>query len=175
MPDDVKNIIHTPYTDKPAQGIMDGKTFLDSIQDDREIWYRGEKITNVTTHPYFSGMAHSLADIYDMQHDKKHQDVMTYVENNGLRVSTSYLRPTEKEHLAQRHKNTRFWSEQVHGMCGRLPDFCAAMTVGYVDLHDELAKLNPDLAKNAINYYEYARDNDLSCPMPCTIPAWINL
>ena len=161
MPDDAKSIIHTPYTNKPAQGIMDGKRFLDSIQDDREIWYRGEKIKNVTTHPYFAGMAESLANIYDMQHEKKHQDVMTYVEDNGLRCSISYLRPTEKEHLVQRHKNTRFWSEQVHGMCGRLPDFCAAMTVGYVDLHDELAKLNPDLAKNAVNYYEYARDNDL--------------
>jgi 4-hydroxyphenylacetate 3-monooxygenase/anthranilate 3-monooxygenase (FAD)/4-hydroxyphenylacetate 3-monooxygenase len=86
---------------------------------------------------------------------------MTYEESNGLRVSCSYLRPTTPEHLVLRHRNTEFWSRQIFGMCGRLPDFCAAMTIGYVDAHDELAALNPDLARNALAYYAYARDNDL--------------
>ena len=103
-PDETKPILHSSYTNEAPQGVYNGERFLESLRDDREIWYQGEKITDVTTHPKFAGMAQSLADIYDMQHDPAHQDVMTYVEDNGLRVSTSYLRPTEKDHL---HDHTR--------------------------------------------------------------------
>ncbi|MDP6644889.1 MAG: 4-hydroxyphenylacetate 3-hydroxylase N-terminal domain-containing protein [Rhodospirillales bacterium] len=161
MPDETAAKGGNPYTSETPKGILDGKRYLESLRDDRVVFYQGERIKDVTKHPLFAGMAQTLADIYDKQHDPEFQDIMTYVEDNGLRVSTSYLRPTKKADLETRHRNTQFWSRQVHGMCGRLPDFCAAMTIGYVDIKDDLAELNPDLAANTVAYYEHARDHDV--------------
>ncbi len=150
-----------PIAETRAQGAMTGARYLESLRDDREVWYRGERVKDVTTHPELREMARSLARIYDMQHDPATRDVMTYEQDNGLRASYSYYLPTKPEELLLRRANTEVWVREVFGMCGRLPDFCASMVVGYYDIRDELAKLNPDLAKNTETYLSYARDNDL--------------
>jgi 4-hydroxyphenylacetate 3-monooxygenase oxygenase component len=145
-----------------ALGAYDGARYLESLRDGRnEIWYRGERVKDVTTHPELRGIAESIARIYDMQHDPETRDQMTYTEENGLRCSYSYSLPHSVEDLQMRRKNTEIWVDEVYGMCGRLPDFCASMAVGYYDLRHELSQLDPDLGKNAANYYYYARDNDL--------------
>jgi aromatic ring hydroxylase len=142
-------------------GALDGKRYLEGLRDGREVWYRGERIDDVTSHPEFAQMAKSIARIYDMQHAPKTRDVMTYEQDNGLRASYSYFLPTKPEHLLLRRRNTEVWVREVFGMCGRLPDFCASMVIGYYDIRHELAKLNPDLARNTATYLKYARDHDL--------------
>ena len=107
MSDYLAEAIANHDVDEPA-GVMNGKMFLDSLRDDREIWYRGKRINDVTTHPDFAGMAHTLANIYDKQHDPKTRDIVSYERDNGLRVSYSYLPPTEPAHLQLRHQNTLF-------------------------------------------------------------------
>ena len=67
-----------PIDRSRAKGALTGARYLESLKDDREIWYRGERITDVTTHPEFREMAHSLARIYDMQHAPETRDMMTY-------------------------------------------------------------------------------------------------
>jgi 4-hydroxyphenylacetate 3-monooxygenase oxygenase component len=144
-----------------GEGAYTGQRYLDSLRDDRVIWYKGEKITDVTTHPLFSEMAHEIARIYDLQHAPETRDVMTFETEEGRRVSRSFQLPMEPADLLSKRANTQLWCTEVKGMCGRLPDFCAAMTIGFYDLRNELAKLNPDLAKNTEAYYHYARDNDI--------------
>ena len=144
-----------------AQGALTGSRYLESLRDGREVWYRGERVEDVTTHPELREMASSLARIYDMQHAPETRDVMTYEQKNGLRASYSFYPPREPEELLLRRANTQIWVREVFGMCGRLPDFCASMCVGYFDIRGELAKLNPDLAKNTETYLDYARDHDL--------------
>jgi aromatic ring hydroxylase len=115
----------------------------------------------VTAHPDFAEMARTIARIYDLQHAPETRDVMTYAQPNGLRASYSYLAPTQPEDLLRRRANTEIWVREVFGMCGRLPDFCASMAIGYYDIRDELAALNSDLAGHTERYLAYARDHDL--------------
>ncbi len=142
-------------------GAQNGRRYLDGLQDDREVWYRGRRVENVTTHPDFAEMAKSVARIYDMQHAPETRDVMTFEQDNGLRASYSYLPPTQPADLLRRRANTEIWVREVFGMCGRLPDFCASMVIGYYDIRDELAALNPDFARNTERYLTHARDHDL--------------
>ena len=72
-----------------AEGALTGARYLESLRDHREIWYRGERIADVTTHPEFREMAQSLARIYDMQHAPETRDVMTFEQENGSSSSTS--------------------------------------------------------------------------------------
>jgi 4-hydroxyphenylacetate 3-monooxygenase len=150
-----------PMNAAKGEGALDGARYLESLRDGREVWYRGERIDDVTTHPVFARMAHEVARIYDMQHAPETRDIMTFETDKGLRASYSYFLPTAPEHLLLRRANTEIWCREVFGMCGRLPDFCASMVVGYYDIRDELGKLSPELAGNPAAYLDYARDNDL--------------
>ena len=51
-----------PSQNQPAQpqetnNLMDGATYLESLNDGREIWFDGEKVKNVTEHPAFRNAA----------------------------------------------------------------------------------------------------------------------
>ena len=56
-----------------ALGAYNGARYLESLRDGRnEIWYRGERVKDVTTQPELRGIAESIARIYDMQHDPEY-------------------------------------------------------------------------------------------------------
>jgi 4-hydroxyphenylacetate 3-monooxygenase len=54
------NTLTLPYT---------GKEFLESLDDGREVWIYGERVTNITTHPAFQNCARMLARLYDALHE----------------------------------------------------------------------------------------------------------
>jgi anthranilate 3-monooxygenase (FAD)/4-hydroxyphenylacetate 3-monooxygenase len=61
-------------------GIRTGKQFIDGLKNrPRDVWVRGERVDDVTTHPAFKGAVEQLAALYDTQHDPELQDKVTYV------------------------------------------------------------------------------------------------
>jgi|TARA_R110002096_G_scaffold426421_1_gene636182 4-hydroxyphenylacetate 3-monooxygenase len=168
---EIKTTLNKPATERDKEmpsymgvkgsGVKNGAQFLESLRDDRVIFYKGERVKDVTTHPVFSKMAHKIAETYDKQHDADYQGRMSFVDEDGVRCSNSYLAPDTTEKLEARRSNTEVWVKDAMGMLGRLPDFVASMTVGIYDIRHELAELNPDLGNNAENYLKYARQNDL--------------
>ena len=47
-------------------GALDGKRYLESLRDGREVWYRGKRVDDVTRFPEFAEMAKSIARIYEI-------------------------------------------------------------------------------------------------------------
>lgn len=138
----------------------DGRSYLESLRDGREVWVHGERVKDVTSHPAFAPVCRELARIYDMQSAPETRDTMTYVAGNGTRVSYSYRMPETPEDLLGRRRNGEIWARESFGMLGRYPDFCAAMTVGFRDVHDALSKLDKSFAENAVSYHRTAAEND---------------
>ena len=149
------------YKEIKGKGVKNGTAFLESLRDGRVIYYQGERVEDVTTHPAFKDMAAKIAETYDKQHDLEYQDTMSFIDEDGIRCSYSYIAPDTMEKLESRKGNTEIWVKDAMGMLGRLPDFVASMTVGVYDLRHQLKKLNPELSKNAESYLKYARQNDL--------------
>lgn len=145
-----------------SAGAMDGRRYLDSLRDGREVWLHGERVTDVPSHPAFARVAKTYADLYDLQHRAPTRDLMTYVDEDGTRVSTSYLPPTTPEQLLQRRRNTEVWANESFGMLGRFPDFCAAIIVGMYDIRDELNELHAGFGDNVARYLKFARQRDLA-------------
>jgi 4-hydroxyphenylacetate 3-monooxygenase len=141
--------------------MMDGRSYLESLRDGREVWVHGEKVKDVTAHPAFAPVCRELARIYDLQAAPETRDTMTYVAESGARVSYSYRMPETPEDLLRRRRNGEIWARESFGMLGRYPDFCAAMTVGFNDVRDELAKLDPSFAENVTRYHHHASESDL--------------
>ena len=156
-----RDVKMSSYKNIKGKGVKNGAVFLESLRDDRVVYYKGERVKDVTTHPIFSKMAHKIAESYDKQHEPEYQDKMSFIDEDGIRCSYSYAVPDTKEILAAKRTNTDVWVNDAMGMLGRLPDFVAGMTVGMYDIRHELAKLNPEFGQNAADYLKFARQNDL--------------
>ncbi|SVE61923.1 uncharacterized protein METZ01_LOCUS514777, partial [marine metagenome] len=144
-------------------GARNGADYLKGIkQHDAEIWLGDERIADVSVHPALKGCAQSIARLYDMQHDVNLCDEMTYTSpTTGDPVGLSFLTPRTVDDLQRRSRMMFRWSRFSGGMLGRSSDYinveimAAAAAAGYYSQND------PQFGKNAKNYYEYARENDL--------------
>jgi len=70
--------------------IRTGAEYIESIRDGRQVWINGQKVEDVPTHPFFKPLVDIRARMYDMQHEKKHAELLTYQdqetgEANGQR------------------------------------------------------------------------------------------
>ena len=72
-------------------GIRTGAQYLDGLRKHpREVRIRGQRVKDVTTHPAFAKPAAHIARLYDMQHDSRYRDVLTYTivyTNNDSRIT----------------------------------------------------------------------------------------
>ena len=143
-----------------GKGIKTGAQFLASLRDGRELWFKGKRIEDITAFPAFQGVCGTLAGLYDMQHQSATQDAMTFLTDDGMRASASYLLPTTREQLAHRRRNHEIWGRETFGMMGRNPDFCGGIMVGLADLAPALGKLNPAFAANVKNYIRLCQEQD---------------
>ena len=72
-----------------------GAEYIKGLQEqEREIWLRGERIKDVTTHPGLANGVRAIAALYDLQHDPGLRDEMTYISpTSGERVGLSFVIP----------------------------------------------------------------------------------
>src|SRR5260370_15579790 len=69
--------------DGPQVLPLTGAEFLESLHDSREVWIRGERVKDVTTHPAFRNSARMLARMYDALHDSARKDALTTGTDTG--------------------------------------------------------------------------------------------
>lgn len=107
-----------------------GREFLSSLQDDREIWLRGEKIKDVVNHPAFRNSARMLARMYDALHDPETAPSLvapTDTGNGGFTHCFYKVACTPEDVIANREAIAS-WSRLSYGWMGRSPDYKASLT-----------------------------------------------
>jgi 4-hydroxyphenylacetate 3-monooxygenase len=124
-----------------------GAQFKESLRDGREVYYRGERI-DVTTHAATAGGIDILARLYDAQHDPEARDVMTYVNDDGVRVSAAYLVPRTKEDLRFRREGIEYASRLTFGAFGRNIDMVSTLAVGMIAQYPAFERACPEYAAN---------------------------
>lgn len=141
-----------------------GADYINGLRDGRQIYIDGEVISDVTSHPAFTGVIRSIANNYDFANDPKNQSFMTYTSpKTGEPVNLSYLIPRSAEDLTRRRIALRRSMERTFGLVGRGPEHVAAFLAGWAGRADIFAKSGQQYADNITAFYEYARDNDLFC------------
>ena len=122
----------------------------------------GERVKDVTAHPGLRNGALTMARLYDMQHDPKLRDEMTYISpTTGDRVGTSFIAPRTIQDLEQRRTMMTHWARAGCGMLGRTPDFLNVSMMSMASAGDYFAQNRPEFKENIQRYYEYVRENDL--------------
>lgn len=142
--------------------VRNGQQFIDGLRDDREVWYDGKRVEDVTTFPEFVSSIASLARLYDMQHESEHQDVLVVDSAEfGEPIGRAFEVPRSKDDLRLKREAYVAWAKSNAGMMGRSPDFLNAMLVALAAKRSFFAEANEARADAVVKYYEYVAKNDL--------------
>ena len=93
--------------DHRVRMIRTGAEYLESVRDGRRVLCEGELIDDITTHPKTRGYAQALAEYYDLHHDPAHQEISTFVDEDGERWAKHWMLPRNKEELVERRLVSR--------------------------------------------------------------------
>ena len=111
-----------------------GKQYLEALDDGRVVWVGDELIDNIATHPKTRDYAQRIADFYDLHHRADIQDVMTFVDDDGVRRSMMWFRHETKDQLKRkRHYLETVIKEMGAGAAPRTPDVNNYVLYTYVD------------------------------------------
>ncbi|WAA10948.1 4-hydroxyphenylacetate 3-monooxygenase, oxygenase component [Fervidibacillus albus] len=125
------------------------------------VYVNGERVDDVTKHPAFKNVIHSMAKLYDRQFEK--EEKMLYESpTSGEKVGKTFMVPTTIDELIERREAIMEWQSITHGFMGRSPDYLNADVMMMGPAASFFSEGDPKFAENAKNYAEYARENDLS-------------
>ena len=141
-------------------GARRGRDYIEALRDGRRVFHASRRIDDVPAHPGFAGAINTLACLYDLQHTPEHAPTMVTLWK-GEQISYGYHPPRTAEELAAKRRNVELWAERTFGVMGRLPEFCAELTVGLLDAADVLAQRDPRFGQNARDYHHFCAVNDL--------------
>ncbi|WP_134700746.1 4-hydroxyphenylacetate 3-hydroxylase family protein [Ammoniphilus sp. YIM 78166] len=139
--------------------VRTGNQYLESLKDNRAIFINGEKVEDVTTHPAFKGIAHTIAGLYDLAADETQN--MTYKTEDGTIANKIYMIPRSQEELRDRRLAISKWAEATCGFVGRSPDHVSSFISAFASSPEVFERGGKRYRDNVINFYKYARDNDL--------------
>ncbi|MDH4108425.1 MAG: 4-hydroxyphenylacetate 3-monooxygenase, oxygenase component [Gammaproteobacteria bacterium] len=144
---------------RQGNGIRRGAQYLDGLRDGREVWLRGERVPDVTTHPGLYRGAATLAAFMDRQFQSPYSERVTF-EQDGRRYAMSFLLPRSREDVLRRGEAFYEWASWSNGMFGRTPDYKNASVTAFAASAEFLSQGRPEFAENMRSYYEFVRDND---------------
>lgn len=136
------------------------------------IWYGGQQVKDITTHPALAGGVRTLAKLYDLQW--QHADTCLFDSpSSGRKVARSFMLPKTIEDLRSITAAMKVWEDYTHGMMGRVPDYINRAIAGYAAGAPFLASADARFGANITRYHEYLRENDL-CLTHTLIPPQAN-
>ena len=145
---------------------LSGREFLERRSAARvHVEIQGQTLTGgVADHPAFRNVVRSYAELYDMQHDPVHRDVLTYPSpTSGEPVATSFLVPETQADLVKRRRAFKLWADRSFGMLGRTGDYLNSALMALASAQDWFAQADPAFGENIRRYYTKVREEDLLC------------
>jgi len=120
--------------------LLTREEFLESLRDGRQILAPdGTMIEDPTTHPLTSAGISTIAKYYEMQHDPKFADIMTFESSElGGRASLAWKTPRSEEDLRRKRKLLELSTNLTLGSFGRPPDYGAIQSAGLLQIIDRI-------------------------------------
>ncbi len=136
--------------------------YLESIRDGREIWFRGERVTDVTTHPELGVGARNIAHTYEVEARPEWADIF-WADEDGRRISRFYKIPRTSDDLLRRHEAIEHLTREVRpGLAVISKEIGSdALFALLITSRDVDRKYGTHYFERVRRYYEYARDSEL--------------
>jgi 4-hydroxyphenylacetate 3-monooxygenase len=107
-----------------------GAEYMESLRDGREVYFNGERVTDITAHPAFRNSVRSIARLYDALHDPKTRDLLTCPTDTGSGGYThKFFRVARsRDDMRGAQQAIAGWARLTYGWMGRTPDYKAAFS-----------------------------------------------
>ena len=117
---------------------------------------------DVAAHPALAGAAHTLAEIFDVQHAHRAACLVPDPET-GEPINASHLVPRSRADLERRRLCLERVAERAVGIMGRTPDYMNVTFAGFAGRSDEWGAFGNEAgAENLVRFQKELRRRDLS-------------
>lgn len=142
---------------------------MESLRDGRVVWVGGDRIDDVTTHPKTRAYAKRIAQFYDLHHEPEMQDIMTFVDDDGVRRSMMWFKHANVEELRRKREYLETVIRELGG--GSAPRTPCANNYGFVTYEDDpqpwsdqsVGTGGRDLTVGIRNFLDLIKQGDLNC------------
>lgn len=117
----------TPVT---GNALMTGADYLESLRDGRQVYVDGKRVKDVTRHPAFRNSALSVSRLYDALHDPATAEVLTGVDDSGIRTHKFFKPSRTAAELVEAREAIATWARMSYGFLGRTPEYKASFMSG---------------------------------------------
>ncbi|MFJ7830971.1 4-hydroxyphenylacetate 3-hydroxylase family protein [Peribacillus sp. NPDC097197] len=141
--------------------LMTGKDYKETLNDGREVYIDGEKVTNVAEHPAFKPIVDVKARMYDMAYEPHHKNILTTTLKDGEIVSRAYKAPKTKDDLSAIRTHVETILDDLGGVVYRVGDETIGEMWSLYDAKDKLNEIDPTYAKNIEYHIDRVARKDL--------------
>jgi 4-hydroxybutyryl-CoA dehydratase/vinylacetyl-CoA-Delta-isomerase len=142
-------------------GIRTVEEYKESLRDGRRVYIRGEKVEDITKHPILGVTCDTIAAGYELtaSKDPAVRDIFVAPHpETGEPVNRYFITPRNKEDLANRTKMIQRSIELIGGLPFGKDIGTDCLNAAFVTA-GQMGK--PEYQKNALNFLEHLRKNDL--------------
>lgn len=139
--------------------IRTGDQYLSGLRDHREVYMDGKRVEDVTKEPGLGELAHTIAKLFDMQHEGPHKDLFSY-EEDGEIYNRAWFQPRSFEDLMLRQQYTQTQARLTGGMFGRLPEYVPLFHLGMLDVKEQFGTGDDRYIGNIVRYFEESKQQD---------------
>ena len=128
--------------------IRTGQQYRDSIRDGRQVWINGERVKDVSVHLMFRPLVDVRARIYDMQHDPRFADVLSYCSEAGEVCAVALKLPCTQADWHAKREAVEAVLNEIGGVVTRVGDETVGEMWSLFDGQDILDEVDPAFSEN---------------------------
>lgn len=140
--------------------IRTGEAYRRGLLDGRNVWFRGKRVEDVTTHPAFRGKVDLIATLFDADGCSQ-EDIAAFSPEVGAECRSSFLIPRDAHTLARRKNWSEWIAKSTFGLMGRSPDYLQTAIMSFAAASGFFAQNDPSFAQNVQKLHCHAAERDL--------------
>ena len=136
--------------------------YISSLRDGRNVFFRGVRVDDVTTHPVIArAISHAAAD-FELTHLPAHRELA--VANDGEPYSRYFQLPRSQQDLLDRAALIELGTAHGHTLVPLIKEIGTDALFALQRIGRQISKLhgNNEIEKRIHTYFEYCRKNDLA-------------
>ena len=143
-------------------GLKTPEQYKSSLRDGRTVFYRGEKVPDVTAHPVIGLAVNHAALDYKMAEDPKYRD-LAVVKDGGSEYSRYYLIPRNADDLRKRSELIAAATREGETLVVLIKEIGTDALYALTMTAERMAKAGkPEYRDRVGKFYQHCRDNDLA-------------
>ena len=139
--------------------LMSPEQYLESLKDGREVWFRGERVADVTAHPVIGKASRHAAIDYSVADQPEHRELAVY-EEDGQEYSRYYKIPASSDDLLKRSALIELCTREGDTLVTLIKEIGTDALFALLAVTAEME--DPVYHERVRAFYEHCRDKDFA-------------